>query len=1555
MMRAMVIACCCLFSFASAQEIEKTTGEPRLQSVFNDDFQTDTRGDYEIEGDVTWESGTLTLDKGASIQREINGGAWAKVELDFAGDGWGSGDEKQELRIRFLLGGATDCYVRLRTSPEGQEGQSRSVALVDTEEQDGKPIAQVVREMPLAKGPFNRLSVEYRHGLVTVTENQTVLLMAHIENGAATLSGFAVHAVDGSPRLKGWIATCLPASPPLTEEQQRQAAEATSAEANLIALYQQGKFAEAAAIGERVLEIRKQVLGEENPEYATSLNYLAFSYIYMSESTRAEALFMKSRDIWKKVLGEEHPEYARSLYNLARLYAVMGKSARAESLYVQACNVYKQVLGEEHPDYTTSLSYLARLYTDTGDYARAEPLYLQARDIYKQVLGEEHPDFATSLNNLADVYTSTGEYAQAEPLYVQACKIYKKVLGEEHSHYTTSLNNLAEVYRSMFDYARAEPLYIQACKIRKKVLGEEHPDYATSLHNLATLYYTIGEYARAKPLYVQACDIEKKALGEEHPDYATSLHNLASLYKAMGESARAEPLYVQALDIRRKVLGEEHPSYAGSLNSLASLYANMSDYARAESLYLQALDIQKKVLGVEHPDYATSLNNLAALYKSMGESARAEPLYVQARNIWKKVLGEEHPDYALSLNNLANLYDSIGEYALAESLYVQALDIRRKVLGEEHPDYAESLASRASLYANMGDYDRAESLHLQAREIWKKALGEEHPDYALSLNNLAGLYADMGDYAQAESLYLQTLDIQTRVLGEKHPDYSRSLNNLANLYNSMREYALAESLYVQARDTFRKVFGEEHSDYAQSLNNLATLYTSMGEYALAEPLLVQARDIQKKLLGEEHPGYATSLINLASLYRAMGEYARAKPLCVQARDIWKKVLGEEHSNYATSLTTLAALYRSMGEYDLAEPLHLEAQRVLSSAAARAVPSLSEAQARSWMEVKQPRTDLVLSALRLQQKWDSSAAYTAVWSTKGMVRRLQVGQSLSSTASPAASETFAQLRDARLKLAKLVSATPSPEQADDYRQTLATANERKEILEKRLAELNTATARELAVRDAKVDDLLQKLPEGVAVVDFVRLADWEHVETEIKLKKENGETETRTVKKEIPRPVYDAFVLRADSSAQANPAKWIPLGAAEPIENAIAAWRTEFAPVDADKRADSKEPVADPEQKLRKLIWDKLEPHLDGIHTVVVIPDGALNRLPWAAIPGRNDGEYLLHDYALTTAATGQQLYGVLSDPRIETKPELLVVGGIEYDKRPRSPSAESQSSLLAMNSRSLMRSESDFGWSKLHGTQVEAKAIAALWGDRGPLKELGGIEADEHSLARLLPQSRFAHLATHGFFDTRGEVYGKNLREQSLFESSTGGFQKQSSVAFRNPLLMTGIVMAGANVPPEKDDYGLPIGDDGILTAEEISGLDLRNTELVTLSACETGLGDIAAGEGVYGLTRVLHKSGVRSVLASQWKVSDLATQELMRRFYENLWVKKQSKLEALRNAQLWMLNHPAELQAMGIKNATTRGKPRVLKEPTENQPATAEGRTTPYFWAAFQLSGDWR
>ena len=256
----------------------------------------------------------------------------------------------------------------------------------------------------------------------------------------------------------------------LAPEPRRLLAEADRLNQRVIDLYGQGKSEAALEPARRALEIRKQVLGERHPDYATSLN------------------------------------------NLAWLYQAMGDDVRAEPLYRQALEIRKQVLGEHHPDYAHSLNNLAALYKSLGDYARAEPLYRQALEIRKQVLGERHPDYAHSLNNLAALYDDMGDYARAEPLLRQALEIRKQVLGEHHPDYATSLNNLAWLYQAMGDDVRAEPLYRQALEIRKQVLGEHHPDYAHSLNNLAMLYWSQGDPARAETYLKQGLGIARDLL-----------------------------------------------------------------------------------------------------------------------------------------------------------------------------------------------------------------------------------------------------------------------------------------------------------------------------------------------------------------------------------------------------------------------------------------------------------------------------------------------------------------------------------------------------------------------------------------------------------------------------------------------------------------------------------------------------------------------------------------------------------------------------------------------------------------------------------------------------------------------------------------------------------------------------------------------------------------------------------------------------------------------------------------------------------------------------------
>jgi CHAT domain-containing protein len=241
---------------------------------------------------------------------------------------------------------------------------------------------------------------------------------------------------------------------------------------------------------------------------------------------------------------------------------------------------------------------------------------------------------------------------------------------------------------------------------------------------------------------------------------------------------------------------------------------------------------------------------------------------------------------------------------------------------------------------------------------------------------------------------------------------------------------------------------------------------------------------------------------------------------------------------------------------------------------------------------------------------------------------------------------------------------------------------------------------------------------------------------------------------------------------------------------------------------------------------------------------------------------------------------------------------------------------------------------RLEATPAEIKAIQASFMKRqadGKVSVLCRDGATEAAFRSKAPGSRWLHVATHGFFAPPSLP--------SALATGDGSMLLDQQPVGYHPGLLSGLALTGANTPPERG------GDDGILTALEVAALDLSNVELAVLSACDTGLGEVAGGEGVLGLQRAFQVAGAKTTITSLWKVSDEHTQILMQRFYENLWEKGMGKLEALRQAQLWMLREGGK-----PGSAAARGVERVHRASAQKS-----GRLPPYYWAAFVLSGDWR
>ena len=1012
-------------------------------------------------------------------------------------------------------------------------------------------------------------------------------------------------------------------------------------------------------------------------------------------------------------------------------------------------------------------------------------------------------------------------------------------------------------------------------------MSEDVYDKIQELNQTVGELYNQGKYQAATSLAIETSDLVRKHLGENHPHFASSLNNLAALYDSMGSYARAEPLYILALEIRRKTLGEDHPDLAQSLNNLATLYYRTGSYAKAEPLFLQALEIRRKTLGEDHPNFANSLNNLAALYDSMGTYTKSEPLYRQALEIRRKTLGEDHPDLAQSLNNLATLYYRTGSYAKAEPLFLQALEIRQKTLGEDHPQLAISLNNLALLYDKIGSYAKSEPLYRQALEIQRKTLGENHPNFANSLNNLAVLYERMGHYAYAEPLYRQALEIRRKTLGEDHPDFAQSLNNLAGLHDSMGNYAKAELLYQQANEIWQKALGEDHPQLAINLNNLAELYSLMGSYAKAELLYRQALEIQCKTLGEEHPNCAIIIDNLANLYLSIGMYAKAEPLHRKAVAILIKTLGQEHFSFAQSLHNLAVLLTALDQVQDAFSLMELANDIQYKTITKIFSFASEAQRTAYLSLMRNTLNGFFS-LVWEYLPDSSEAIRSAMNLalrrKAILAEAQATQrdAILGGRYPRLRTKLNELAIMRMQIAQKTLSGPGKEGLEEHQVILAEWESQRERIESELARQIPEMNLDEMIRQADCQSIGECLKDVSGIlVEFVRYDVFD-----FKAVPSRGEKKWKHAR-------YLGFVLATD---EPDEVQMIDLGEAEHIDRLIAQFRTAIAD-DPSKETLGQIPssIALTGEQLRKAIFDPIREFLGDHRHIIISPDGNLSRVAFEALPN-GPGRFLIDDYKFSYVAVGRDVLRFNRESSAEPFPPVVVADpDFNLGGTPRKVDDPA-------------RERPGYLFSRLSKTKGEGKYLAEKF---GVTPNWLGASALEKPLKAVKSPS-VLHIATHGFFYEDQKIDLSEGNRSFRFDS-IGGIERgvRFSISnLKNPLLRSGLALAGANTwlkgqdPPEE-------AEDGLLTAEDVTGMDLLDTELVVLSACDTGLGDVHIGEGVMGLRRSFMLAGAKTLVMSLWKVPDKETRELMEEFYDRL-LEGAPRAEALRQAQLSMkAKHP--------------------------------------------------
>ncbi len=863
--------------------------------------------------------------------------------------------------------------------------------------------------------------------------------------------------------------------------------------------------------------------------------------------------------------------------------------------------------------------------------------------------------------------------------------------------------------------------------------------------------------------------------------------------------------------------------------------------------------------------------------------------------------GPQTLDEADRLLQRAEELERAGQYREGIPVAERAVALYESLTTAGDARVATAAMQLGALHFLAGNYDGAAKAYGRAVAIREQIPATDPVALATSLSALANAKRGAGQLVEAGELFERSLAVELKALGPDHLEVARTQISYGSLLNARGDSAGARAMLERARGVFESNKETGTLEFAALLNNLGQVYRRAGAFEQARERLEQSVAIRETLLGSQspmHPQLATGLSGLAGLYQEMGEFDRAEPLHRRLLAAYEASLGPSHPTVATVLTNLAMIRALRDDPTEAEALFLRAVRIRESALgprhtdvastleklavfyqiagrpAEAVRALERS-----MDILEQNLQLVLGSGSETQRLNYMATVR-----ENTDIALSMRQALFA-ADGRAGEKFASLvlrRKGRV-LDAMVTAT--------------------ERLRQRLTPDDQAMLGELAEARGKLAALVLQpaaaQPKDREAQTRALEATIERLESTLSARSREAQLELRTVdaasvRAELPprtrlveyvqyrpflprviglanrfgAPRYAAFVMGSTGAT-----RWIEIGDAAVVDRHIAAFR---AALQSPERND----VRDRSRELARLIVDPLAADLAGATRILVSPDGELNVIPFGALVDASN-RYLVQRYEIGELASGRDLLRLST--RLAAREPPLVVADPAF--------AAGGASAAAKPARA---------FEPLPSTAQEAAALKTLLPDARIATKADATE----SRVKGVKGPRLLHIATHGFFFDQASL-GWDLQATTATTIESAG---------RSALLRSALALAGANIA---DGGGK---DDGLLTALEAASLDLHGTQLVVLSACETGLGEVRSGDGVFGLRRALTLAGAETQVMSLWQISDEATRDLMIGFYKKLIV-HEGRVAAMRSVQLAWLKGP---------------------------------RSHPFYWAPFVVTGDW-
>lgn len=980
------------------------------------------------------------------------------------------------------------------------------------------------------------------------------------------------------------------------------------------------------------------------------------------------------------------------------------------------------------------------------------------------------------------------------------------------------------------------------------------------------------KYTEAVELFNKAIDITKEINDTIYR--AFYFYDLACLYNHIGYYTLAEPLFIKSLPTLSVVYGQSSLQYTMRFKVLAEMYVEMGKYNEAK-LYNDALLYYFKTINGERDrEYLICLNNDARISQGFGEYKKALEIFNKLLLIYESLNPKDTADYITMLNNTAEAYRQISEYNEAIQLLNKALAISGKFSKNNELSSATIYNNLGLSYKATGDYKLSEASFNNAIAIYIKLKLDFVPDYTNPLSNKADLYRMLGRNKEAGDLLQTVLHIRKNSTGTKHVNYANALSNFALVriedykYSGLPEHINdAEKYLLEAKDIYKEALGEYHPYCANCLNNLAMLYINTRRYKEAQEHKEKALEIMKHLLGESNERYAYFLGGTVSLYEALGNYSKAIENVEKSNAIIKTKFGEKHISYIDGLFNLAYLKWKVKDYNKAKLLFVQSLNFYQKQFDDYFDGMSESDQLEFYRTMGDRFEtfntFLINYTKLFPKENNSELLTTCFNNQLFLKSILLNKSIATrnailnSSDTLLINTYKKWQNTKQQLAEI------------YRNTdFEGAYETEAELQVKLNQLEEKIKQKTKTFDSEktvlLKDIQSKLQNNEAALTIIR--------EDIAINDSTSKTEyiALIVKKDDPAPQ----LIRFETSGHFE-------------KDYIEDYRNAIENKKDDKLSYNR-------------FWKPIAEQLTGITHLYLSADGVFNQFNPYGLMNPVNNQFVIDNLTITNLPNLTYIINTYKNNESKTA-ELFGYPDYEYDFANKKTLSKASGS-LAVNR---------FGFTELPplpGTQTEVENISNSlknnnWNVSVYMKE----KATEEQLKKV-NSPKVLHIATHGYFL-------KDVDE--IEDKSILGFESKSFKA--NPLLRSGLMMAGASVVA-RDTLNRYRDQDGIFTAYEASLLNLNNTDLVILSACETGLGVSLNNQGVFGLQRSFYIAGAKNLIMSLWVVDDEATQILMSVFYKE-----------------WSVNPVQENISVAFKKAQSEVRKKFPH---------------PNYWAAFVLLG---